>query len=68
MEAIHVMRRLIEAYRDKRKNLHMIFIDLEKAYDTVLRDLLWSFLEAKGVLGTYIRISKDMYNGSFDQC
>ncbi|RWR83605.1 proline--tRNA ligase, chloroplastic/mitochondrial-like protein [Cinnamomum micranthum f. kanehirae] len=33
MEAIFSLRQLMEKYRAKRKNLHMVFIDLEKAYD-----------------------------------
>ena len=64
MEAIHLMRRLIEAYRDRKKNLHMVFIDLEKVYDRVSRPLLWRCLEAKGVAGRYIKVIKDMYDGA----
>ena len=32
MEAIYLLRTLIEKYREKKKNLHMVFIDLEKVY------------------------------------
>ena len=48
-EAIYLLRGLMEKYRSKRKDLHMIFIDLEKVYDCVSRELLWKALEKKGV-------------------
>ncbi|KAG5591266.1 hypothetical protein H5410_041780 [Solanum commersonii] len=30
IEAIHFMRRLVEHYRDKKRDLHLVFIDLER--------------------------------------
>jgi len=42
--------------------LHMVFIDLEKAYDKMSREVLWWTLMKKRVPSKYIDIIRDMYD------
>ncbi|GJS00135.1 retrovirus-related pol polyprotein LINE-1 [Tanacetum coccineum] len=62
-EAIHLLRSLIEKYRERQRDLHLAFLDLEKAYDSVPRELVWRTLRDKGTPRRYSRVIKDMYEG-----
>jgi len=39
-EAIYLLIRLMGLYRDRKVDLHMVFIDLKKAYDRVSHEVL----------------------------
>jgi hypothetical protein len=51
----------MERYKEQKKDLHMVFIDLEKAYDKIPRHVMWWALEKHKVPAKYITLIKDMY-------
>jgi Reverse transcriptase (RNA-dependent DNA polymerase) len=63
METIFLIRQLMERHREQ-KDLHMIFIDLEKAYDKIPRNIMWWTLKRKLVPTKYITLIKDMYTNA----
>ena len=62
MEAIFLVRQLMERYREQKKDLHMVFIDLEKAYYKIPRNVMLWALEKHKVPAKYITLIKDMHD------
>jgi hypothetical protein len=52
----------MERCREQKKDLHMIFIDLEKTYDKVSRNVMWWALQKDKVPSKYITFIKNMYD------
>jgi Reverse transcriptase (RNA-dependent DNA polymerase) len=61
MEAIFLIRQLMKRHREQKKDLYMIFIDLEKAYDKIPKNIMWWALKRKLVPTKYVTLIKDMY-------
>jgi hypothetical protein len=62
METIFLIRQLMERYREQKKDMHMIFINMEKTYDKVTRNIMWWTLQKHKVSSKYITLIKDMYD------
>ena len=59
--AIFIMRQLLEKYEMAERDLCMVFVDLEKAFDCVPREVIWWLLRRKGVLEREINAIMEMY-------
>lgn len=54
----------MEKFRENKKGVHMVFVDLQKAYDDrVPREIICLGLEKKCVPSRYIDLVKDINDG-----
>ena len=61
MEAICIVRQVIEKAQEHRVPLHLNFLDFKAAYDTVWRKALWQMMIAIGIDPEIIRIIESIY-------
>ena len=60
---LFVVRRLQELGRRRKLPLYMCFVDLQKAYDSVDRELLWKVLGRAGVPSVMIDVIRQFHDG-----
>lgn len=58
-ESLSVLRVLMEKYNRGQRELHHVFVDLEKA-----KEELWYCMRMPGVEQTNVRLVHDMYDNS----
>ena len=63
-DGLFALRVLMEKYREGQKELHCVFVDLEKAYDKVPREEVWYCMRKSRLAEKYVRIVQDMYDDS----
>ena len=61
LDQMLVLRTLIESARAVREPLFACFVDFQKAYDSVPRDLLWQKLQRLGVTGWCLQAIQALY-------
>ena len=60
-DQIFAVKQLVEKTIEKDRKMYMAFVDLEKAYDNVSREMLWKVLDEYGVKGKLLRAIQVLY-------
>ncbi|CAB1114327.1 unnamed protein product [Ectocarpus sp. CCAP 1310/34] len=63
VDMLFVVCRLQELGRRKKRPLYMCFVDLNKAYDSVDREMLWKVLARAGIPAKLIEVMRQFYDG-----
>ena len=63
-DAIFILRQVQEKFLAKKKDLWLAFVDLEKAFDRVPREVAWWALRQAGVPEGFIQVIRSMYDGA----
>ena len=64
VDAIFIVRQIIEKAKEHQVPLHFNFIDFKAAFDTIWRKALWKMLLAIGVDPKIVRIVEELYNNT----
>ena len=64
IEQTSSLRIVMKKYKQHKKPLHLCFIDIQKAYDSVNRDLLWKICKSYGLTDKIVNLLKMLHNNS----
>ena len=64
MDPVFALKILQEKYKERQNVLHMIFIDLEKAYDRFPRDLICWAMRKRAIPEGYLNVIQDTYRSA----
>ena len=65
VDMVFAIRQLQEKCVEQHQDLHLLFIDLTKAFDTVNRAELWAILSKLGCPPRFVQIIRSFHDGMF---
>ena len=63
-EQIFILRNIIEQSLEWNTTLYLVFVDYEKAFDSIDRETLWKIMKAYGIPDKFIALVKAFYRNS----
>ena len=63
-DAMFALRMLMEKYRESQREVHCVFVDLEKTYNRVPWEELWYCMRKSGIAEKYVQLVQNMYKES----
>ena len=61
-DMIFAARQTMEKCREQQRDLHMCFVDLSKAFDTVDRPMLWEILQRSGCPRKFVSLLRQLHD------
>ena len=65
---VFVLNTILWKAKALKEEVHLGFVDISKAYDSVNRDILWQKLERIGIRGAFLDTLKALYSGDSVRC
>ena len=64
IEQLFILRNIIEQSYEWNTNIYMIFVDFQKAFDSIHRETLWKIMKLYGIPEKIINIIKTLYQNT----